>query len=76
MKRGRRGKALTFLVGAIRHDQVQDVGVQVLVLRSQDAEHQVGAQLNALILILVDSLHHTGRAPCHMARHVMSGGVY
>ena len=57
----------TFLVGPVGHDEVQDVGVQVLVLGPQDAEHQAGSQLDALLLVLVDGLAQGAR---HMTRHM------
>ncbi|KAG9329128.1 hypothetical protein JZ751_007543, partial [Albula glossodonta] len=49
----------TLLVDTVSHHQVQDFGVQLLVLWAQDILHQTGAQVYRLILILMDSLQKT-----------------
>jgi len=47
---------LTLLVRPVGHHQVQDVGVQVLVLGAQDAQHQAGGQVDVLVFVLMDRL--------------------
>ena len=47
---------LTFHEDAIGHDQLEDGGVEVGLVVTQDAAHQSDTLLHVLILVLMDSL--------------------